>query len=100
MSKITSDDLTTKAALLQVDYDIKYKGYVDIEMRRVEKIKSLESAKIPLSFDYKKLKNFSTEALEKLLLVRPETIGQASRIDGVKSSDVSILCIAIKNLNR
>ena len=53
----------------------------------------LEKRKIPLDFDFSLLKNISNESKEKLALMRPETIGQAMRIGGVSSSDISSLCM-------
>ena len=80
-------------ALFSLEADIKYSGYVDIEKRRAKKIASLEKRKIPLDFDFSLLKNISNESREKLALMRPETVGQAMRIGGVSSSDISSLCV-------
>jgi tRNA uridine 5-carboxymethylaminomethyl modification enzyme len=57
----------------------------------------MENIKIPNKFDYKALSNLSVESKEKLLRVLPETLGQASRIAGVRSSDVGILAIFLKS---
>ena len=70
---------------------IKYSGYVERERGVAEKIKRLEDLKIPDDMVYDELKSISTEGRQKLSKIRPATIGQASRITGVSTSDVSIL---------
>jgi len=86
-------------ALFTAETDIKYSGYVKIEEKRVNKIKSMELQKIPNDFNYDNILSLSNEGRQKLNLVRPETLGQASRIGGVRSSDVSLLCIMLKQHN-
>ena len=70
---------------------IKYSGYLERERGIAEKIKRLEGLKIPAEINYEELASISTEGRQKLSKIKPETIGQASRISGVSSSDVSIL---------
>ena len=89
-------DTYSERELFTAETDIKYEGYVNIENQRVKKLKKLESTKIPLSFNYKPLSSLSTESKEKLARVRPETLGQASRINGVKPSDINLLAIMLK----
>ena len=91
------NNLIEKFALLQIQADIKYEGYVNIEKKRVLKMESLENSNIPEKINYNIISNLSAEAKEKLSLVRPETVGQAARIDGVTSADVSSLCLFISN---
>lgn len=79
--------------LEQVEIKIKYKGYIDKELENVEKLNRLENIKIPSNFDYSKLNSISTEAKQKLMKFKPETIGQASRISGVSPSDINVLLI-------
>ena len=86
-------------ALFVAETDIKYSGYVKIEQKRVNKIKQMEFQKIPENFNYNSIVSLSNESKQKLMAVRPETLGQASRIDGVRSSDVSLLCIMLKQHN-
>jgi len=78
---------------------IKYEGYEKREVERIEKIKQLDMLKIPTNIDYKKIKNLSNESTEKLSLVRPETLGQASRIGGVRPSDITILSLELMTKN-
>ncbi len=70
---------------------IKYSGYLERERGVAEKIKRLEELRIPDEINYEELTSISTEGRQKLSRIRPATIGQASRISGVSSSDVSIL---------
>ena len=77
----------------QAEIQIKYETYIDKEKKLAEKIQSLDQYKINPEFDYHKITALSTEAREKLLKVKPSTIGQASRISGVSPADVSILMV-------
>lgn len=81
--------------LRQVELDIKYEGYVAREQRMVARFQKMESVAIPKDFDFDSLKGISNEAREKFKAVRPLSVGQASRISGVRSSDVSILMITL-----
>jgi tRNA uridine 5-carboxymethylaminomethyl modification enzyme len=80
----------------QADIQIKYETYIEKEKNLVDKLESLEKFKIPLNFDYNRVKAFSSEGIEKLKRIRPETLGQASRISGVSASDISILMIYLR----
>ena len=86
-------DQYSEEILEQVEITIKYESYVDREQKLVEKIESLEDFRIWPDFDYDKVKALSSEAREKLKKIKPETIGQVSRISGVSPADVSILTI-------
>ncbi len=77
----------------QVEIAIKYESYIEREQKLAEKIESLESYTIKSDFDYDRVKALSSEAREKLKRIRPETIGQMSRISGVSPADVSILTV-------
>lgn len=77
----------------QAEIQIKYETYIEREQQNSEKMNNLENLKINKSFDYNKLTSLSAEAKEKLLRIRPETLGQASRISGVSPSDVSVLMV-------
>ncbi|MBK7095430.1 MAG: tRNA uridine-5-carboxymethylaminomethyl(34) synthesis enzyme MnmG [Saprospiraceae bacterium] len=72
---------------------IKYLGYIDREKEMAQKMNRLETIKINPEFDYRKLNSLSFEAREKLSKIKPNTIGQASRISGVSPSDISVLLI-------
>jgi tRNA uridine 5-carboxymethylaminomethyl modification enzyme len=77
----------------QVEIFLKYESYIDREEKLAKKIEGLETYKIRGDFDYDRVKALSSEAREKLKKIRPETIGQASRISGVSPSDISVLTV-------
>ena len=85
-----------RQSLFTAETDIKYQGYVDIENRRIVQLEKIENIKIPKTINYNNLVSMSAESIVKLEKVRPETLGQATRIAGVRTSDISILSIAIK----
>lgn len=80
-------------SLEQVEIQIKYEGYIEREKETVHKTNKLEGIKIPSSFEYNKISAISAESREKLSNLKPETIGQASRISGVSPSDINILLV-------
>ena len=77
----------------QAEINIKYESYIEREQVLARKLGNLEDYKILPSFDYDRVKALSSEAREKLKRMRPETVGQASRISGVSPADVSVLTI-------
>ncbi|HEY9047340.1 MAG TPA: tRNA uridine-5-carboxymethylaminomethyl(34) synthesis enzyme MnmG [Ohtaekwangia sp.] len=77
----------------QAEISIKYESYIDREQKLAEKIGNLEDFKIKSDFDYDRVKALSLEAREKLKKIKPETLGQATRISGVSPSDISVLTI-------
>jgi tRNA uridine 5-carboxymethylaminomethyl modification enzyme len=85
----TADDLVWE----QVEIDAKYAGYLEKEQEQVDKLKRLESVRIPAGFDFIRITALSIEARQKLERRRPETVGQASRISGVSPSDIQVLLV-------
>ncbi|MCG8700817.1 MAG: tRNA uridine-5-carboxymethylaminomethyl(34) synthesis enzyme MnmG [Bacteroidales bacterium] len=79
--------------LEKVDIEIKYSGYIDREKAIAEKIRRLEGLKIPSDIDYEQFKSITIEARQKLSKIKPQNIGQASRIPGVSPSDINVLLI-------
>ena len=77
----------------QTEILIKYKSYIDKERQMVEKINNLEDLKIPATIAYEEIKALSAEGRQKLGKIKPQTLGQASRISGVSPADMSILTI-------
>jgi len=77
----------------QVEIAIKYEGYITKQIQQVERFNKLEQKKIPLELDYGKIQGLSKEGQQKLSSVRPESLGQASRISGVSPADISILLV-------
>ncbi len=88
-----SENNLDQEILEQAEIQVKYSGYIDKERANVEKLTRLEEMKIPLNFDYDKLKSLSYEAREKLKKIQPVTISQASRISGVSPNDISVLLV-------
>jgi len=75
----------------EAETSIKYEGYIENEKERIDKNKKLESFSIPLDFSYKNIPGLSSESIERLSLVKPETLGQASRIYGIRPTDITLL---------
>jgi tRNA uridine 5-carboxymethylaminomethyl modification enzyme len=85
-----------KQILEQASVLIKYESYIEKEEQVAKKMHSLETMRIKPEFDYKAIPALSNEAREKLTKVKPETIGQASRISGITPSDISVLMIYLQ----
>jgi tRNA uridine 5-carboxymethylaminomethyl modification enzyme len=88
-----------KEEIKQVEIEVKYAGYIKREKERIEASQKQENQLIPVNFDYEKVKGIRYEAREKLKKIKPENLGQASRISGVNPSDVSILGMWIKRMS-
>jgi len=86
-------DRYSAEVLDQAEISIKYESYIDREEKLATKIEGLEDYRIKSDFDYDRVKALSSEAREKLKKIRPETIGQMSRISGVSPADVSVLTV-------
>lgn len=82
-----------KDTIEQAEIKVKYDSYFEKEMEIVNKMKKMEDKEINPDFDYSSLTSLSIEAREKLLKVKPRTLGQASRISGVSPSDISVLMV-------
>lgn len=80
-------------AIEQAEIQVKYQVYINKERELVEKINNLENLTIPPQFDYNKISALGIEAREKLSKIKPQTLGQASRISGINPSDVQILMV-------
>ncbi len=83
----------SKEVLEQAEVQIKYDSYLEKEKQMVEKLSNMENFRIPPKFDYLSIAALSNEARQKLNKIRPETMGQASRISGVSPADLSILTV-------
>lgn len=82
----------------QVNINIKYEGYIKRQLKQVEQFKKLEKKKIPEHIDYDQVGSLRIEAVQKLKLYRPESIGQASRIAGVSPADISVLLVYLEQM--
>lgn len=85
---------------LQVETHIKYEGYIRKQMSQIEQFKKLENKKLPEDMDYKNVKGLSNEAIQKLNDIKPDSVGQASRISGVSPADVNVLLIYLEHKRR
>jgi len=86
----------TEEIIEQVDIEAKYAGYITKQQREIERLRRLEERPIPPGFDYNAVPGLRNEARDKLILFRPATVGQASRLPGVNPPDVSILLIYLE----
>ncbi len=93
VEKITIDPLVIE----QVEIQFKYEGYIEKEFEMVRQIREKEHMRIPEKITYQNLQSLSSEGRQKLSRVRPETIGQASRISGVSASDIAVLMVYLNN---
>jgi tRNA uridine 5-carboxymethylaminomethyl modification enzyme len=80
----------------QVEIQVKYKGYIERQQEQVDRARKLESTLLPEGLDYFSITGLTTEVREKFSRVRPDTLGQASRIPGVTPAAITVLSIALK----
>lgn len=84
----------------QVEIQIKYEGYIKKQMIQVEQFKKLENKKLNQDLNYNLVKGLSNEAKDKLNRIKPDSVGQASRISGVSPSDINVLLIYLEQVRR
>lgn len=87
---------TFDSILKQAEIEIKYEGYIARHLVEISKFKELENKLIPDNYDFSRVHSLSKESKEKLMKIKPISIGQASRIPGVSPTDISLLVIALK----
>lgn len=80
----------------EVLYRVRYRGYLEREMKSIERMRDLEKAVIPENFDFDRVSGLRTEALQKLKKYRPSNLAQAERISGVNPADVSLLMVLLR----
>ncbi|BCJ96953.1 tRNA uridine 5-carboxymethylaminomethyl modification enzyme MnmG [Anaerocolumna cellulosilytica] len=90
----------SKDVIEQVNINIKYDGYIQRQMRQVEQFKKLEGKIIPKDLDYNNVLSLRKEAKQKLMDIKPISVGQASRISGVSPADISVLLVYLEQLKR
>jgi len=95
--KLILELIKDEGTLTQVEIELKYEGYLKRQQENILKLERYEEMNIPLTLNYFDLKGLSTEGREKLIKIKPRSIGQASRISGVTPSDISILLVYLKN---
>ena len=84
----------------QLEVMIKYSGYIDKQMKQIEKFRKLEEKRLPENLDYLNLEGLRIEARQKLDAIRPVSVGQASRISGVSPADINVLLIHLEQMRR
>ncbi|TDI91561.1 MAG: tRNA uridine-5-carboxymethylaminomethyl(34) synthesis enzyme MnmG [Candidatus Dadabacteria bacterium] len=92
----TSQDSISEDVISQIEIEIKYEGYIKRQMEQVDKFKKLEDFVIPVSFSYDSIPGLSNEIVQKLTNVRPNSLGQATRISGVTPAAISVLMVYLK----
>jgi tRNA uridine 5-carboxymethylaminomethyl modification enzyme len=90
------------SSFFEIETSVKYSGYIENEEERINKNKTLEAFSIPFDFSYNNLPGLSLESIERLTNIRPETLGQASRISGIRPTDITLIgsCISNKKTTR
>ncbi len=84
----------------QVEIEIKYQGYIERQLKEIKKFKNMEKIKIPKCIEFTKIHGLSNELKEKLAEIMPDSLGQASRIDGMTPAAISVLMIAISKISK
>jgi len=84
----------------EVEIEVKYEGYIRRQLAHIEDFKRMENWLIPTDFDYSSVIALSRETREKLISIRPVSLGQASRVSGVRVSDISVLMVSLERLRR
>lgn len=90
------NDSLSAEVIQQVEIGIKYEGYIDRQELEIARFKILEDKQIPAWLDYNSVHSLRPEARQKLIKIRPATLGQASRISGVSPSDISLVMVWMK----
>lgn len=92
----TSSGVYSAELLEAAELEIRYEHYIKVQDRRIEKVKRMENTRIPSGFNYDDVSGLSTESCMRLKTVQPETLGQASRIHGLRPSDIMLLAVRIR----
>jgi tRNA uridine 5-carboxymethylaminomethyl modification enzyme len=92
----STQDFITEDVVSQIEIEVKYEGYIKRQMEQVDKFKKLEDFVIPVSFSYDSIPGLSNEIVQKLTNVRPNSLGQATRISGVTPAAISVLMVYLK----
>ncbi|MEE8136558.1 MAG: tRNA uridine-5-carboxymethylaminomethyl(34) synthesis enzyme MnmG, partial [Thermodesulfobacteriota bacterium] len=92
----STQDFITEDVVSQIEIEVKYEGYIKRQMEQVDKFKKLEDFIIPVSFSYDSIPGLSNEIVQKLTNVRPNSLGQATRISGVTPAAISVLMVYLK----
>jgi len=90
----------SQKVLNQVEIEIKYEGYIQRQHKEIEKFQHLEKIKIPPLFDFNKTHGLSNELKDKLIKIKPTSVGQATRIEGITPAAITAILIGIKSTNK
>lgn len=93
LAKIPGIEIPSAVVAEQIEIQMKYEGYITRQLQEIAKHQRHENTKIPENFDYQKIKGLSNEVKQKLLAIKPSTVGQASRIPGVTPAAISLLLV-------
>jgi tRNA uridine 5-carboxymethylaminomethyl modification enzyme len=91
-----SPNAISESVARQVAVEIKYEGYIKRQLKEIERFKSMERVKIPVGFNFSEVHGLSNELKEKLAGIKPTSLGQVSRIEGITPAAISVLMVALK----
>ena len=101
LAPVDPDRVSLEEAVIRlVETDLKYEGYLKLELEKIEKFSKLESVRIPADIDYDDVRGLRLEAAQKLAKIRPENVGRASRISGVSPADCEVLMVYLEQHRR
>ncbi|MGB9442257.1 MAG: tRNA uridine-5-carboxymethylaminomethyl(34) synthesis enzyme MnmG, partial [Desulfobacterales bacterium] len=89
-------DTFSNSVARQVEIEIKYEGYIQKQLREIERFHNLERVKIPQDFEFSNIHGLSNELKEKLSNIKPVSLGQVSRIEGITPAAISVLMVVLK----
>ena len=95
-----SPDNISRPVAKQVEIEVKYDGYIQKQLREIERFKNMEGVKIPLNFAFSAVHGLSNELKEKLTEIQPATLGQVSRIEGITPAAISVLMVALRAVGK
>ena len=95
-----SPDNISRPVAKQVEIEIKYEGYIQKQLREIERFKNMEGVKIPPNFEFSAVHGLSNELKEKLTRIQPTTLGQVARIEGITPAAISVLMVALKAMDK
>ena len=85
---------------MQFEVQIKYEGYIVKQLQQIGRFKKMESRKLDEAFDYNQIEGLRIEATQKLNMIKPTSLGQASRISGVSPADINVLVVYLEKIRR
>lgn len=97
---LAGDEAVAPEVKEQVEIQVKYEGYIKKQMQQIERFNKMESKRLPPDLDYGSITGLSLEAREKLAEIRPQSLGQASRIAGVSPADINVLLVYLEQRRR